>query len=119
MPGARAGRDLGQAIGRRPFDNRLGAGGICVRGELRDEVQRHASADSGRATAGAYLDPVRERVKPLSEGLFAGAYEPNKVGFAERAILKMIKAPPGDFRKWDEVETWATGLVPLFAARPA
>ena len=75
--------------------------------------------DKGRATAGTYLDPVRERVKPLSEGLFAGAYEPNKVGFAERAILKMIKAPPGDFRKWDEVETWATGLVPLFAARPA
>ena len=32
--------------------------------------------------------------------------------------MKMLKAPPGDFRKWDQVEAWAAGLVPLFTARP-
>ena len=74
--------------------------------------------EKGRATAGTYLDPLRLRVKPASEGLFAGAYDPQKVGFVERQVLKMIKAPPGDFRKWDQIEAWAAGLVPLFGARP-
>ena len=75
--------------------------------------------EKGRATAGPYLDPLRLRVKPASEGLFAGAYDPQKVGLVERQILKMIKAPPGDFRRWDEVEAWAASLVPLFGDRPA
>jgi menaquinone-dependent protoporphyrinogen oxidase len=75
------------------------------------------SDDKSRTTASAYLDPVREHVKPASEGLFAGAYDPNKLGFVARTIMKMTKAPPGDFRKWDEIEAWAASLTPLFASR--
>jgi menaquinone-dependent protoporphyrinogen oxidase len=75
--------------------------------------------EKGRATAGPYLEPLRQRVKPVSEGLFAGAYDPEKLGFAVRQVMKMIKAPPGDFRKWDQVESWAASLVPLFGARPS
>jgi menaquinone-dependent protoporphyrinogen oxidase len=70
------------------------------------------SADEkGRATAATYIEPVRERIKPLSEGLFAGTYDPSKWSFVERRIMKMIKAPPGDFRKWDDIEAWAASLV--------
>jgi len=76
------------------------------------------SDEKNRATANSYLGPLRLLVKPASEGLFAGAYDPQKLGFIERQIMKMIKAPPGDFRKWDQVEAWATGLVPLFGDRP-
>ena len=72
--------------------------------------------EKGRATADTYLDPLRLRVRPASEGLFAGAYDPEKLGFGVRQVMKMMKAPPGDFRKWDQVEAWAAGLVPLFAA---
>jgi menaquinone-dependent protoporphyrinogen oxidase len=74
--------------------------------------------DKSRTTASAYLNPVREHARPASEGLFAGAYDPSRLNFALRTIMKMIKAPPGDFRKWDEIETWAAGLVPLFRPRP-
>ena len=73
--------------------------------------------EKARAQAATYLEPVREQVKPLSEGLFAGAYDPQKLGFVARQIMKMTKAPPGDFRKWDEIEAWAVSLAPLFAAR--
>ena len=73
--------------------------------------------EKGRATAATYLDPLRLRVKPVSEGLFAGAYAPEKLGFVVRQIMRMIKAPPGDFRKWDEIEAWAVSLAPHFAAR--
>jgi menaquinone-dependent protoporphyrinogen oxidase len=73
------------------------------------------SDEKSRATAAAYLEPVRTQVKPLSEGIFAGAYDPAKVNFVLRTVMdKMIKAPPGDFRKWDQIETWAASLVPLF-----
>ena len=89
-------------LGSKPF----AAFVVCLAMKEPDE--------KSRATAGAYLDPVRLRIKPLSEGLFAGAYDPSKAGFVERTIMKMIKAPPGDFRKWDEVETWAASLAPLF-----
>ena len=68
-----------------------------------------------RATASAYLDPVRLRIKPLSEGLFAGALNLEKLGLVERTIMKAMKAESGDFRKWDEVEAWAASLAPLFA----
>jgi menaquinone-dependent protoporphyrinogen oxidase len=74
--------------------------------------------DKSRTTASAYLDPVREHAKPASEGLFAGAYDPNKLSFVARTIMKMIKTPPGDYRKWDEIEAWAATLAPLFASRP-
>ena len=70
--------------------------------------------EKGRTTAATYLEPVRAQVKPVSEGLFGGVYDPDKLGFAVRQVMKMMKAPPGDFRKWDEIETWAAGLVPLF-----
>jgi menaquinone-dependent protoporphyrinogen oxidase len=74
--------------------------------------------EKGRATAGPYLAPVRNVVKPASEGLFGGAYDPQKLDFVSRQIMKMIKAPPGDFRNWDEIEAWAAGLTPLFTTRP-
>ena len=76
------------------------------------------SDEKARATAAAYLDPVRLQVKPLSEGLFAGALNLDKLGFVERTIMKAMKAESGDFRKWDDVEAWAASLAPLFAARP-
>ena len=78
-----------------------------------------ATDEKGRTQAERYLEPIRRQAKPICEGRFAGAYDPQKLGFITRQIMKMIKAPPGDFRKWDEIEARAAGLAPLFTARPA
>ncbi len=77
------------------------------------------SDEKSRAEASAYLNPVRLRVKPLSEGLFAGAIDLEKLGFVERTIMKAMKAESGDSRRWDEIEAWAASLAPLFSARTA
>jgi menaquinone-dependent protoporphyrinogen oxidase len=78
-----------------------------------------AADEKGRAQAAAYLEPVRQKVRPVCEGRFAGAYDPTKVNIVMRTIMdKMIKAPPGDFRRWDEIETWAASLVPLLGRQP-
>lgn len=56
----------------------------------------------------AYTDPlIRETgVTPVDIGLFAGWNEPKRFGFIERSILKMMKAPEGDFRDWDAIGAW-------------
>ena len=99
--------------------------GSSVRaGKLKPEAlkfldKNKADINSKPFTARAYLDPVRLRVKPASEGLFAGTLDLDKLGFVERTIMKAMKAESGDFRKWDEVEAWAASLAPLFSTRPA
>jgi menaquinone-dependent protoporphyrinogen oxidase len=92
------------ALGAKPF----AAFVVCLTMKESDK--------KNQATAGAYLDPVRLRIKPLSEGLFAGVLNFDKLGFVWRAMMKSMKAEPGDFRKWDDVEAWAATIAPLFAA---
>ena len=90
------------AIAARPF----AAFVVCLTMKECDE--------KSRAAASAYLEPVRLRSKPLSEGLFGGVMDLAKLGVFERTIMKAMKAPQGDYRNWTEVEAWAAGLVPLF-----
>ena len=59
----------------------------------------------------AYLDPVRALVAPEHEGMFAGVMDLSKLNWKERLLMKFMKVQQGDFRKWDEIEVWAEGLV--------
>jgi menaquinone-dependent protoporphyrinogen oxidase len=56
----------------------------------------------------AYTDPILAAtgIKPVDIGLFAGWYQPEKFGFAERTILKLMKTPRGDFRDWAAIDAW-------------
>lgn len=46
-------------------------------------------------------------VKAVDHRVFSGRIEPDKLGFAERAIVKTLRAPVGDFRDWDAITAWA------------
>lgn len=39
--------------------------------------------------------------------LFAGKLDMEKLGFAERALTRALRAPAGDFRDWNAIERWA------------
>jgi menaquinone-dependent protoporphyrinogen oxidase len=43
--------------------------------------------------------------------VFAGRLTPGDLGFAERAIVKLVKAPYGDFRDWAEISAWASEIA--------
>lgn len=66
-----------------------------------------------------YTDKVIEEsgVTPVELGLFAGWNEPKQFPFAERMIMKVMKAPQGDFRdnaaiaEWTEKAAAQFGLV--------
>lgn len=57
----------------------------------------------------AYTDPLvaETGVTPVDIGLFAGWNEPKHFSFVERTILKMMKAPQGDFRDWAAIDAWS------------
>jgi menaquinone-dependent protoporphyrinogen oxidase len=59
--------------------------------------------------------PIADRIKPRDLAVFGGAIDADKINLAERLILKMVKAPAGDFRDWDNIKTWANGIAAALA----
>lgn len=51
-------------------------------------------------------------VTPVDVGLFAGWNEPKHFSFVERTVMKLMKAPQGDFRDFDAVADWAAAVAP-------
>lgn len=68
--------------------------------------------EENRKTVAPYLDPIRKLVQPQSEAMFAGVMNPQKLALIERLMMKAMKPPVGDFRKWDQIEAWAK-TIPL------
>jgi menaquinone-dependent protoporphyrinogen oxidase len=67
--------------------------------------------DAKRAEASSYLDPVRAIVKPVSEGLFAGAMVPEKLKLLDRVLtVDLMKLPVGDFRNWGQINAWIENI---------
>ncbi len=55
--------------------------------------------------------PMIEATGARGHAVFAGKLDKNVLGFAERAIVAAFKAPDGDFRDWDEIRKWASGIA--------
>jgi menaquinone-dependent protoporphyrinogen oxidase len=77
------------------------------------------------ANAGQYLEglkgwmsPVRDLVRPVSEGYFAGALDFSKLPFsfnvlAMRFVVLFGMWKEGDHRDWSAIQAWAESLRPL------
>jgi len=57
------------------------------------------------------LQPVADRVRPRDVVVFHGAVDVGKLSFIEKRMLKMVKAPIGDFRDWDAITSWAAAIA--------
>jgi len=78
-------------------------------------------ADTYRTHVATWLEPVRALVRPLSEGLFAGALDISKVpSFCDRLKFRLSVAlglwSEGDHRDWKAIRAWAADLTPILAA---
>lgn len=76
------------------------------------------NADRYRQGVAEWLKPVRALVRPVSEGLFAGALDISKVpSFVDRLKFRLSVAfgawSEGDHRDWNAIRAWATNLRPL------
>ena len=63
------------------------------------------------------LATLRDAIGPRDHRLFAGALDPGRLGFAERQIVKAVKAPTGDFRDWDDVASYADRIAASLTGR--
>jgi menaquinone-dependent protoporphyrinogen oxidase len=58
------------------------------------------------------------RTGAVGHRVFAGKIDRHELGFAERAILAVVKAPEGDFRPWDAVHGWAVEIGGVLRSGP-
>jgi menaquinone-dependent protoporphyrinogen oxidase len=78
---------------------------VCA--TMKDDSPEH------RATVLSYLDPLQKIKESVSIGLFAGAFEYERVNLLLRWFLKVCHAPEGDWRDWNAIRAWAADLAPL------
>ncbi|MBI9032620.1 flavodoxin domain-containing protein [bacterium] len=60
-----------------------------------------------------FLEYERSLVESVSEGRFAGVINMKKLSFFKRLMIKMVKAPEGDFRNWEEIANWTNQSLKL------
>ena len=92
------------ALNQKPFAVFL----VCMTLTINDGQYRQAVSE--------WLEPVRTLVKPVSEGLFAGVLDIDKVpSFADRLKFRLSVASgvwsEGDHRDWDAIQAWAMSLT--------
>lgn len=57
------------------------------------------------------LVDVIERLTPRDTMVFAGKLDGDVLSFAERAIIRAVRAEEGDFRDWDAIRAWALQIA--------
>lgn len=55
--------------------------------------------------------PILEATSAREHRLFSGKIDKTKLSFGEKAIVVAVRAPEGDFREWNEIESWATDIA--------
>ncbi len=56
------------------------------------------------------LEPLAGRIRPIDIACFGGKLDVTNLNFAEKLIVKRVKAPMGDFRDWASIDGW-TGSI--------
>lgn len=57
------------------------------------------------------LQPVADRIRPRDIAFFGGELDPKKLNLPEKLIVKGLKAPLGDYRDWQAIDSWAAGIA--------
>ena len=77
---------------------------FVVCGTLKEDTQEN------RRQAAAFLDPLRQAVQPVDEGLFAGAMDFDRMSFLYQAVARVMGGSNSDWRDWDAIQAWAERL---------
>jgi menaquinone-dependent protoporphyrinogen oxidase len=69
-------------------------------------------ADSAKPGDGPVdVRALRDRTGAIDHRVFSGRLDRSQLGLVEKAIFKLFRAPEGDFRSWDAVTEWASGIA--------
>jgi len=59
----------------------------------------------------AQMGELREALVARGHRVFSGALDRGRLGIAERLVARAVRAPYGDFRRWDEIDAWAETIA--------
>lgn len=62
------------------------------------------------------IDELIEMTGARGHTVFIGSLDKDKLGFAEKLIIKGVKAPYGDFRDWNAIRGWAAEIAESLGA---
>jgi menaquinone-dependent protoporphyrinogen oxidase len=57
------------------------------------------------------LQQTADNIKPRDMAVFGGLLDAKKLNPVEKFMVKQMKAAMGDFRDWDAITAWATGIA--------
>jgi menaquinone-dependent protoporphyrinogen oxidase len=77
---------------------------FVVCGTLKEDTEEN------RRLAAAFLDPWRQIVPSVDEGLFAGVMDYGKISFLQQMIMRVMGGVEGDYRDWEAIQGWAARL---------
>jgi menaquinone-dependent protoporphyrinogen oxidase len=95
------------ALAQKPFAAFL----VCMTLAMKD-------GEKYREDVAEWLEPVRRLVRPVSEGLFAGGLEIDRIpSFSDRLKFRLSVMSgvweEGDHRDWEAIQAWAQTLPSL------
>ena len=61
------------------------------------------------------IDRLTSATGSLGHHVFAGRLDRSELNLAERLLIKIVHAPDGDFRDWDDVTRWADQIADTLA----
>jgi menaquinone-dependent protoporphyrinogen oxidase len=57
------------------------------------------------------LGDLTDLLLPEDHVVFPGALDIEALSFAERMVMKAVRAQPGDYRDWESVDAWASRIA--------
>jgi menaquinone-dependent protoporphyrinogen oxidase len=93
------------ALAKKPFATFM----VCITLSMQN-------SDQYRAGISDWMAPVRSLVRPVSEGMFAGALDFSKMPFSFNALMMRLPVlfgvwKVGDHRDWNAIQAWSKSLV--------
>ena len=95
--------------------------------EAVEFVKRHATELAQRPvwlfSSGPVGEPAMPQTDPVDVAgmieqsharehrIFAGRLDPERLGMGERLIVRLLRAPRGDFRDWPAIDDWADAVA--------
>lgn len=62
------------------------------------------------------VDQISQTIGTLDHRMFAGKLAVSSLTVPEKAMVRLMHQPDGDFRNWQAIETWATGIAEACSA---
>ena len=57
------------------------------------------------------MTEFQQAIRPREQRIFFGALDHSHLSFAERVMVKAVRAPEGDFRDWEAIDAWSASIA--------